>query len=614
MSYGSRVAWIAPVLLWLLAAAVYWGAQDNQNLTEDARVVWANPAVSGDDLRGTLLGRYEYDPDETRDAVRPVATLANRIRHEVLGTERAPYVWVQVTLHALCGTLLCLLVLSTIGSPPAALLSGVLFVAHPVLTSSVLGLAGIAEQLSLAFCLLSLWSLNAVLREPLGRGRAAVVAGALLALAIGSKEIAFLLLPVTLLSILAARPSTKGLHDSWRGRLLVGFLGVGVLGLTFRLVSLAALSAASRATPAVHPDTGWTFMSRTGIGLAAAWTNLSLLIYPHGLSYTYDFLPARLQSSFGLLWTSGGGLLLALTATSIFLAIRGKVSGTLWVSFLAFSLLGSLGFVAPIGDFLNERTAYFLLPALLGTLSWGVTEISIIYKHRWIDVSISVVAVAAAAVLGVLTTRRVADYTNQDALIRSSIMASGSAQAHYDLGNQLLGRGQYDSAQEQYEAALEKNPELWMAWINIGAAFSREEDYSLAMRAYTKALEGAGDRPAYRAPMAKAHFNRAILLMRQDRNAEAAEDLLKTLEVFPDHLRAHANLAFIFRNSDKFDEQAIYHFRRAIELEPDPESKASLEEAMDYIYERQEKLEREKRLRINAGQSPESEEGGSGPQ
>lgn len=606
MSYEKRAIWVAPVLLWLLSAAVYWGAQDNQSLTEDTRVVWANPSVSGPDLKGALLGRYEFDPNETDEAVRPVATMANRLRHDVMGDDRGSFVWNQVTLHALCGTLLCALILATLGSPVAALLSGAVFVVHPLMTSSVLSLAGVAEQLALGFGLLALLTLNGVLRDPARRGSGALLAAVLLFLAIGSKEAAFLFLPVSLVWILSCHLQGRKAVGAWRVRYVLGILTIGVLGLIFRMASMALLPSSLRAAPAVHPDTGVGFLDRALIGLASIPTHLQLLIYPQSLSYTYDFLPEQLRPHFPWFVVAGAVVLVLLASGTVVLSVRRRSSAGLWVGFFTFSLVASLGFVAPIGDFLNERTGYFLLPALLGAASLGLLSLKRTYDHRWVGISVVTASMLLIGGYSIRTIARVGDYKDQDSLILSTIDSIDSAQAHYDLGNLFLSRGQYPSARSQYEIALEKNPELWMAWINLGAAFSREEDFSLAMRAYTKALDGAGDRPEYRVPMAKAHFNRAIIFMRQDRNEEAVADLLQTVAVLPDHLRAHASLAFIYRNSPAYDEQALEHFRRAIELETNPEARQKLEEATDYIYERQAELEREKDVRTNATQPPDS--------
>jgi tetratricopeptide (TPR) repeat protein len=122
-----------------------------------------------------------------------------------------------------------------------------------------------------------------------------------------------------------------------------------------------------------------------------------------------------------------------------------------------------------------------------------------------------------------------------------------------------------------------------MAWINIGASYFAQEDYGLARRAFTHAVDGIAGNTAFRTADARARYNRGLVLMRQNANADAAQDFEATLLVFPDHMAAHANLGFIYRNSRRFDEQALMHLGRALELDPDPERRKGLEEAIEFI-------------------------------
>ncbi|MEZ4647228.1 MAG: tetratricopeptide repeat protein [Candidatus Eisenbacteria bacterium] len=596
---------MTPILLWLLATAVYWGAQDNQPLSSDLRTVWRNPAVSGEELGGAWLGRFEYGTDETHDSVRPVATLANRLRHGMFGEDRGAYVWSQITLHALCGSLLSALVFATAGSAAAAMLCGVLFVVHPLATSTVLELAGISEQLALLFGLSSLWLF---VRMSLRRGpearRGDLLAFVAFGLALGSKETAFLLLPVLILFLGAQSSDSSG--AARRFRHIVSLLAISAGFLAFRLVSLQALPPAAAASPAVYPDSGVATFERIKLGLAAVWKYLYLLIYPSTLSYTHDDFPSSLGGSAGWMAALGAILVLGLLIVPAILMVRRRGPAVLWTALMGYALIAGLGVVAPVGDFLSERSAYFLIPGVLGLLTLLALKVVNSITSKYVPILILGVGLIVSVPLALRASGRVDDYIDQDQLIQSAIVQTGSAYAHYDLGNQFLSRGQYPSAADQYELALEKNPELWMAWINLGAALSRQEDFSLAMRAYDRALAGAGDMPEYRVPIAKAHFNRALLLMRQNRNNEAAEDLEATLKVFPDHLKAHVNLAFIYRNSEKYDEQSLFHFQRAIELESTEEAKDRLREEMEYIHTRREALDARDDARRDAGLLPDS--------
>lgn len=585
---GGRRIWAAVFLLVVaVVLGVYGRSSRNAPLAEDAGTVWSNPAVSGSDYLGTILGRYEYAPDETPEAVRPIATLANRLRYSLFQEDRAGYVWSQLGLHALCAVLLGVLVRSAGGSVLGATFAAGAFAAHPAVTSSVLRLPGIAEQLALAFGLLHFHQLIGLL-EARARSRRAIGSSvATLGLALLSKEVAFVFLPVSL-ALIWIHSGGVGRATTSRGRLAACLVGVSVASLVLRLVSLALVPEATQGAPAVHPDSGLSTIERGARGLASLPLYLRLLMFPQSLSYTYDFMPRIVTAGWSV---AGAASLLILAAGACVSMLRRSRAGTLWMGLLTVALVAALGVLAPIGDYVSERLAYLLLPGLLGSIGWAADGIGRRWPGTWTAILGPVLGVAAIAGLGVRANHRAADYINEHALISATADRFPSAKAHFDRGNLFLSEGQFADARQQYEAALQIDQQLWMAWINLGAAYSREQDYSLAMRAYDRALEGAGDRPEYRVPMAKAHFNRALLLMKQNRNEEAVVDLQATIRVLPDHLRAHVNLAYIYRNSEFYDEQAIHHFNRAIELETTPEAKQRLEKAMDYIHERRERLE-----------------------
>ncbi len=52
------------------------------------------------------------------------------------------------------------------------------------------------------------------------------------------------------------------------------------------------------------------------------------------------------------------------------------------------------------------------------------------------------------------------------------------------------------------------------------------------------------------------------------KDAEAEEELLRTVELKPDALEAHLNLAVLFRKTDRED-KAAYHLSRVAEIDPD---------------------------------------------
>jgi tetratricopeptide (TPR) repeat protein len=284
------------------------------------------------------------------------------------------------------------------------------------------------------------------------------------------------------------------------------------------------------------------------------------------------------------------------------------MTAALWLGLTLFGLIAALGILAPIGDYLSERMLYFLLPGLLGLLLWLHSRVIAPRGELW-SASAFVLAIMLAGAFGVRTSLREQDHQTWESSIRKQLaIHPESAQAHYDLGNQYLSRGQFTAARTSYERATELRPDLWMAWVNIGASYFAQEEYGLARRAYKKAIDGIGDQRAFITAAARAHYNRALVLMRQNENAEAARDLEMTLEVFPDHMAAHANLGLIYRNNPRHDEQALRHLGRAIELDHDPQRRKVLEESILFIEQRARDHEEEVRRRRDAGLLPGEED------
>ncbi len=600
MNRDRLLSWIAPILLFFVAAAVYSGARDNGVLTEDTQVIWGNPAVTSPTLTGTLEGAAIYSRDEVHPVVRPLTVWANSIRFDAFGRDRASYLWTQILLLAACGYVLFGLIRQTTGSAVAAVVTSVLFVGHAGVSQSVLQLAGLSELSSLLFGLLSLGSAYLAVNSSSGRAMA-WASILLLAIALGFKETAFVFAPVVWLLLWSGRESET---DRTTVILAVGVLVTCVAALGYRMVALSAAHDGELVARVVHPDTGLPLLKRAMLGFESTLTYLRILIWPDPLSTRHDSIVSgggsALKALIGVVFVIAG---LALTALA---AIRKRLGLTLWSGLLTMVLIATLGVLAPAGDFVNERFVPFLLAAALGLAATAALTWTRPSSVRMVAAAVPVVL---AGIYGWLAMQRVTDYKDQDRLMHAQLADyPNSAYLEFDLGNLHLGRGQYAAAQQRYESALGKREDLWAGWVNLGASYSRQQEYGLARRAYNKAIEGMAGSEEFAVPRAKAHFNRALALMRQDQNHLAVEDLQKTLEVFPDHLRAHANLGFIYRNSIKYDEQALYHFGRAIELEKDPTQRASLEEAVEVIHDRAEEDARRRQIRIDAGQSPVPED------
>jgi hypothetical protein len=122
------------------------------------------------------------------------------------------------------------------------------------------------------------------------------------------------------------------------------------------------------------------------------------------------------------------------------------------------------------------------------------------------------------------------------------------------------------------------------------------------MRVYEQVIQRTEGRPPFRVLEARAQLNRAMILLTQARNVEAVRGFENMVEVFPEHVAAHANLGMVYSNSEQMDERASMHLNRAMELETDPDRRRTLQGFLDGIQKRREQLNR--RAARGAGAAP----------
>lgn len=113
---------------------------------------------------------------------------------------------------------------------------------------------------------------------------------------------------------------------------------------------------------------------------------------------------------------------------------------------------------------------------------------------------------------------------------------------------ELYGRlGQFEKAEEHYRAAIRIDPGSADSYYNYGVLLLSAEKYSLAEEAFRKTIE---INPFH----AGAHNNLGYLLERQSNFSEAEAEYRKAIENKPSDLQAHFNLGRLLVNQKKYQE------------------------------------------------------------
>ena len=127
-------------------------------------------------------------------------------------------------------------------------------------------------------------------------------------------------------------------------------------------------------------------------------------------------------------------------------------------------------------------------------------------------------------------------------------------------GDSLEKSGKIEESIAAHERALEINPGLVQAHINLITLYGRTKRFDKAEQAYRHALAINPDLP-------DIHYNYGVLLAGQERFKEAAQAFQSSLRFNPYYAEAHYNYAVMIEREGRLDEAAA-HYRKAIENKP----------------------------------------------
>jgi len=124
----------------------------------------------------------------------------------------------------------------------------------------------------------------------------------------------------------------------------------------------------------------------------------------------------------------------------------------------------------------------------------------------------------------------------------------------------LEGAGRIEESIAKHERALEVNPQLTQAHINLIQLYGRTRQFEKAEKHYRAAV-------AINPNLADSHYNCGVLFAGQGRYAEAAQAFFRSLQIDQFNAEAHHNYAVMIEREGRLDE-AAEHYRKALENRP----------------------------------------------
>lgn len=125
----------------------------------------------------------------------------------------------------------------------------------------------------------------------------------------------------------------------------------------------------------------------------------------------------------------------------------------------------------------------------------------------------------------------------------------------------LESEGRLEESITAHERAIELNPQLGQAYINLIQLYARTGRYEKAEQLYRTVT-------AFRPGLAEAHYNIGVMFAALKRYADAGDAFQRAIESNPQYAEAHLNYGILLEREQRYDD-ALSHYRSAVENRPD---------------------------------------------
>jgi len=409
------------------------------------------------------------------------------INYEIHGLEVFGYHWVNLLIHVLAGVMVWWVTVALLETPKlektrlaqnkslAGWLTALLFVAHPLQTQAVTYIVQRYEALATLFYLIGIFGylkgrVVASWQRVGWWGLVAVV----LVLGLYTKEIVATL-PVMLMLV------EWWLFPRLKDKQKMMWLGVGLLVIVVVLgYGLAGRGRVFRGgmESTLNETMTWPRYVVTQVWVGVKYAQL--LVVPVGQNVDH-YVPVMKGIGDGRLWAGlGFHLVVGLVGYKCFRKYRFLSLAIVWMYVTA--LVAAL---VPLPDVMFEHRMYLPMVGFCWLIVAGLVEGLKDYQWR----SLIVVVLMMAVVWGGLTYRRNKVWQSELTLWQDAVAkAPLKARTHVNYAGQLQLALRNQEALEQYQIALEIDPDSAVAYSNLGIIYAQWHEWDKAEEHFLKSL------------------------------------------------------------------------------------------------------------------------------
>ena len=536
------------------AALPYLNTLLNDFVSDDEMQVLHNPYIRNFRyLAKIFTTRAASHFPGTANYYRPLMNVGYLLCYQVFGLRAFGYHLANVFLHVAVVCAVFLLIKRLFQNRNLAVMTAVLFVVHPVHTETVAWIAASPDLEMTFFYVVTFW-LFLVAARPGGRtsyfSQLAMAAGYVLTLL--SKEAVTLPLLATLYEHLYRddRLETKLTQKVQRYAVL------WVLTFAYLVFRVRILGALGSGSSVHHLSWYQTFLSALTLLGQYLWK----LLWPVDLLVFCPFhAPSKLFDPLVL-----GGLAALATCSMLFVHLwrhsRSLSFGLLWI-------------LVPLAPVLNARwmpqaafeERYLYLPSVgfCWLLGWGLLRLQARASTRRV-----IWSRALATSFGILvvfglyrTIARNRDWKDSSTIFENSLAVC--PEAYYirrDLGAIYWEKGDMESAEREWRAAYETEPNYSLTSSSLGLMYMQKQDYPQALEFFKKALQFDPQSP-------EGHLNIGVTYMNMHSLDLAEPELRAAVSLKPLYPDARNALGKLYLDEGRMGE-AEEQFRRSVEAEP----------------------------------------------
>ena len=145
--------------------------------------------------------------------------------------------------------------------------------------------------------------------------------------------------------------------------------------------------------------------------------------------------------------------------------------------------------------------------------------------------------------------------------------------AHFKKGTKLSRENKLEEAIQEFQKAVELKEDFFEAYVNLGAFLFQQQKDDEAEKVLLKALELRPDESRTKEILADINFEKAKILIQENKMDEALERLKQSYNFRADHAYVNFLLGYLYHDKE-MKEEAIKHFEAFLQLAPNtPQAK-----------------------------------------